>query len=68
MRLALLKNDSLRENLSLQASGSSVFLGRIRNLILHLIVGLLQGFKGDAAKWVGNNLCFKFSSLEGKTV
>lgn len=56
MCLTLLKNDSPRENFSLQASGSSVFLGRMRNLILHLVVGFLQGFKGDIAKWVGNSL------------
>lgn len=49
MCLALLKNVSPRENLSLQASGTSVFLGRMRNLILHLIVGFLQGFRGDIA-------------------
>lgn len=69
MCLALLKNDSLRENLSLQASGSSVFLGRIRNLILTPnLVCFLQGFKGDIAKWVGNSFWLKFGSLEGKTV
>lgn len=69
MCLALLKNDSLRENLSLQASGSSVVLGRIRNLILTPnLVCFLQGFKGDIAKWVGNSFWLKFSSLEGKTV
>lgn len=68
MCLTLLKNDSPRQNLSLQASGSSVFLGRMRNLILHLIVGFLQGFKGDIAKWVGSSLWFNFSSLDGKKV
>lgn len=26
----------------------------MRNIILHLIVGFLQGFKGDIAEWVGS--------------